>query len=395
MSAAPPFLALSDDLTGAVACAAELRSAGWPVSVAHWSDPSALMGRPCVVIDTNSRQLSPTDARDRVHTVLRRAPRVDDGAWVYKRVDSGLRGHVSTELQAVADVLGRPIAAAVAAPALGLATRGARQGMADQPLAATVYGDDPDAAPTDNLLELVRRPAVSVSLEQLRAGAVPIDHWLAGSFNVVFDAETPEDLQLVAAALRGYEHRFCLVGSVGLAGALHLPMLAPPRPGCLVVLGSMKQTACAQADALVAADPAIEQVLVGNGPVPVEQAAAALAAGRDVIVHARSGTPARPAPEVARALAETAHQVITAQRPAAVITVGGETASALWAEMGASSLSVEAVPWPTVPVLRLTHGPHGGLLLLAKSGAVGDAHWLFEALAAARALQRPEERTTS
>jgi uncharacterized protein YgbK (DUF1537 family) len=107
-------LLIADDLTGALDSAVFFAEHGWAVSVRDWRAVSATdlpRGKKYPVllaVDTNSRDLSPQDASDRIALLVARLAPLPPGGLVFKKVDSRLKGNVLAETVALASAIGRP-----------------------------------------------------------------------------------------------------------------------------------------------------------------------------------------------------------------------------------------------------------------------------------------------
>jgi uncharacterized protein YgbK (DUF1537 family) len=110
-------LAIADDTTGALEVGAKLAGLGVRTLVttllAGWPDAPAL------VVDTQSRQLEPAQARERVAAVAM-AAREAGVPYLYKKTDSTLRGNIASEFEALMDVFpDRRLVWVPAYPAMG------------------------------------------------------------------------------------------------------------------------------------------------------------------------------------------------------------------------------------------------------------------------------------
>ena len=177
----------ADDLTGAADSAVGFAAAGLETLVVPWRE-AALAAPPeaaVLAFDTASRDVDASVAADRAGAVARWFARhCDDRAWMYKKLDSTLRGNVAAELSAVEREL-RPsrVVVAPAFPALGRTTVDGRQRWDSEEVdVAALLG------PSD-----VQR--------------------------VVVDAARTEDLDALAGELEAQPERPLLVGSGGLAAA--------------------------------------------------------------------------------------------------------------------------------------------------------------------------------
>lgn len=145
---------IADDFTGAAEMAgiahrydllAEVRTTG--------RDPSAV---DVMVIDTHTRSASREEAERRVSREVR-SLREAGVEWVYKKVDSVLRGHVVPELTRVFEGLGIDRALLVPAnPSYGQVIREGRYMIDGRPLAETPFGSDPEyPAVSSHVLDLL------------------------------------------------------------------------------------------------------------------------------------------------------------------------------------------------------------------------------------------------
>ena len=121
------FAIVADDLTGATDSGAQLARAGYRAAVAfHDSQLPPTEDLDAVVVDTDSRQLSPESARARV---TQAAAQLKDARILYKKIDSTLRGRVAVEIGAAFLEGGRPNA--IVAPAFPDNGRTDRRGRPD------------------------------------------------------------------------------------------------------------------------------------------------------------------------------------------------------------------------------------------------------------------------
>ena len=115
---------ISDDLTGA----AELGAVGLRYGLAAEivAGEGAIAASDLVCVDTNSRSTSREEAARRTAAAARQL-NAAGAQWVYKKVDSVLRGHVVAEVEAVMKAFGVDRALVVPAnPLLGRIVRDGR-----------------------------------------------------------------------------------------------------------------------------------------------------------------------------------------------------------------------------------------------------------------------------
>ena len=133
---------IADDLTGAADSGIQFARAGYGTAVAFYGAPiPPSEGLEAVAVDTDSRLLSPQEARERVLEAGRASA---DARIVYKKLDSTLRGPLAAELAAALQSTGRSKAVvAPAFPSTGRSTLGGVQLLHGEPVHETGLADDP------------------------------------------------------------------------------------------------------------------------------------------------------------------------------------------------------------------------------------------------------------
>ena len=228
---APHQLAIiADDLTGASDTGAAFARQGLRTLV--WLSPSTGDDLPLadvLVVSTESRHIPRDQARDAVSSCARRVERWFTGQeprWIYKKIDSTLRGHPAAELAALMQALRIDRAlVAPAFPAQGRTTVAGRQLVNGAPLEETVFGRD--AAGSDlrvcfsSCADL--SPVRVIELAEVRRGPEYVAGVIAAAGPAVWigDAETETDLRVLAQAVT-LSHIQLLCGSAGLARAMTL-----------------------------------------------------------------------------------------------------------------------------------------------------------------------------
>ncbi len=334
-------------------------------------------------------------AHQRVIAELRGAGESTFPRWVYKKVDSALRGHPGEELIAVMDALGETTAlVAPALPSQGRTTVDGRQYVGD-PRLERDSGGTPGGG-IDLIERFSRQPGRAVRhlrLETVRDGTGAIERFLsaAGEGIMVVDAETDADLFTIASAVAESPIRV-LCGSAGFARqcARALPLTPSPHAGnrpaieegpVLIVAGSTHPATLAQVDHLRRAGyPVVRPVqAMLEGDVAHEDSAASelarhVASGRSAILTtAGMDRSPRGASFVAARLAGIVAQTAARTRLAGLIISGGDVAANILSGLDATLFHLcgevrPAMPWgivesPTVPPL----------LVATKAGSFGDA----------------------
>ncbi len=210
---------IADDLTGA----AELGAAGLRYGlraeiilgdeIRHSTD--------LVCVDTDSRSCTPAVAADRTASAASHL-RALGASWIYKKVDSVLRGQVAAELEAITHQLGSNLALLVPAnPSLGRVIQAGRYLIRGQPLHETEFAHDPEyPRRSSDVLDLLGTE-LSLPARVCRAGDP-----LPTAGIVIGEAGTPRDLQLWAHRVNiqilpagGVEFFAALMAAAGYATA--------------------------------------------------------------------------------------------------------------------------------------------------------------------------------
>lgn len=150
------ILVIADDFSGAAEIAEIGFCHGLKARVQTEFFPDS--GADLVVLDIDSRSCSPLQAAQRVQEVIRKiktaAAKID---WIYKKIDSVLRGPVAAELNALLNAAeARRVLLIPANPSRGRVIRQGRYFIDGQPLDKTDFANDPEyPAFSSKVLELL------------------------------------------------------------------------------------------------------------------------------------------------------------------------------------------------------------------------------------------------
>jgi uncharacterized protein YgbK (DUF1537 family) len=330
--------------------------------------------------------------------------------YIYKKIDSTLRGQPASELMAMMEALGVKTAlVAPAFPSQGRTTVGGRQRVDGVPVEETSFGR---AVHRSDLLALFGEEAGNrrvqlVELSAVRRGAAAVSEALNAPEPkvVVADAETDEDLAILArGAMIARVKLFC--GTAGLARALVkvLP-LAPsaptPKPPTfpagpvLVVAGSRNPRTIRQVESAQSRDAMVvtpDNAFLGGDMAALEETlrriGQALASGRNVILTTK-GTDDSPlgSRPVAARLASVACEMAIRRMVGGLVVTGGDVAAEVCTALGASALWLRGELQPGIPWGVLSDGVATGLRVVTKAGGFGGD----DALAAAISHLGPTE----
>ncbi len=391
------FVVVADDLTGAADCAARCRAAALPVTL-YVSPPRPPL--PCggLAVTSDSRHLSALDAAHRVRAVLDGLIDVPHTRW-YKKIDSTLRGHIGSELDAMLDVLGHP--QAIICPAFPAQERSLHDGYlggAAVPIAGI-------HAPT-LIADQSRRRVHAIPLAAVRAGRGALGDRLVsacarGAQLLVVDATTDADLSVIVEAASMALPAALLCGSAGLIGALTLTM--PPVPS-LGDTWTDEMDEVERAARRAACDgPVVMVVGSGSRRAHVQIASARAGGVRTVEVGAESLPDAAdtlllhlPLPDdraldgpharqAAALLAEAALSAIDRLRPGLLLLVGGDTAISVLTQLEVGRLTVLRELLPGMPLTYGLDAQGTARYVIVKAGNHGDAAVLETLLRITRA----------
>jgi uncharacterized protein YgbK (DUF1537 family) len=387
-------LILADDLSGAADSAVAALQAGLDAEVLLTAEGAEHSRTAVTAIDLNTREIEGERARTVTLKALEKIqPRTD--LFVYRKIDSTLRGHVAVELAATRTAASkRFILFAPAFPANRRITVGGKILVDGEPLEQTQFWNAETPRP-DFAAQMadVGLTMESLPLETVRRGKQEIHRTISdlvgeGCTTILCDAERDEDLFQIAQA--GFElgPQCLLAGSGGLAkelfklfpaGDLTIPVPRQLSKLILIVVGSF--AASSQTQFAKLRDLAGLQCF-WLGPEELEmptnfqpELVRLLDSGQDLAVAIDAGDVfpevTRPSRFLSGLLAPLFNRV------GALIVTGGETCRALLECIGAQKLQLldelePGVPFGFVPAPR-------PLLVVVKAGGFGHADTLRNA----------------
>lgn len=183
---------IADDLTGAAEIGAIGLRHGLRAEIIQSGKPSG--GMDIVCVDTGSRSCDPAEAAKRAAAAAKLL-RTAGATWIYKKVDSVLRGHVTAEVEAVMRQLKLERALLLPAnPSLGRTIRDGQYFVRGKLIHKTGFAYDPEyPRRSSQVLRLLKVPEV------FAIRVVNGDRQLYDSTIVVGEAGTPEDVSEWAA----------------------------------------------------------------------------------------------------------------------------------------------------------------------------------------------------
>lgn len=183
---------IADDLTGAAELGAVGLRHGLRAEIVRSGEPSGRADLVCV--DTDSRSCEPAAAAKRAAAAAKML-RAAGARWIYKKVDSVLRGQVTAEVEAVMQQLHLERALLLPAnPSLGRTIHDGQYFVHGKPIHETEFARDPEyPRRSSQVVRLLEAP------ENFLLRVVNGDRSLADGTIVIGEASTPADVQNWAA----------------------------------------------------------------------------------------------------------------------------------------------------------------------------------------------------
>jgi 4-hydroxythreonine-4-phosphate dehydrogenase len=395
VSATPQLVIVADDLTGAADTGAAFADAGLATAIPLAGAPPPAAD--VLVLSTESRDLAADAAIKAASAAAAGVLSVAGDAgprWIYKKIDSALRGHPRDELLAVMAAAGATRAVvAPAFPAEGRTTIGGRQWVDGAPLEASRFRQTTAGSDLIALFQNDRGiPVRHLDKATIRADPKRLRQILAAASPgiTIADAENDADLAALAAAVsRGPLRILC--GAAGFARQLAraLPLrtetlaptaVAPAAGPILVVAGSQHEATARQIEAMRRAGAAIvtpPQRLLDDSSLKVDITVSVvadhLAAGRDTVLTTAGLSPSRLGQDaVVARLAQIATASLVRRRVGGLVLTGGDVAVGVCAALSASTLWLRGEIAPGLPWGVLAGGVLPGLSIATKAGSFGD-----------------------
>lgn len=408
-----PVVVLADDLTGANDVAAGLAGAGARVCVLFNAEGKHDSARADVwVINTDSRALSAEEAAKRTQLAVDSLLLTGGNPWIFKKIDSTLRGNVGAEIEAALLASGAGVALIVpAVPRLGRVTRCGNTYIHGALLTESEFATDPKTPINSaNIAARIAQQSALPSREITpgEADSLAVEMQAAieqGVRYLIMDAESEEDLRNIMQAAAMLPSRPLLAGAAGLSEALCALLRGKAAQPLLAVVGSMSEIAQRQLDRLQAWHPVdvveIDVAQLFASPVWADRAlwkqAAldALRAGKHCVIRTCSEASQRHhiaqlceeyqydrrqlGEQICLLLADLTREIIEQVNPAALYLSGGDVAMAVAQGLGATGFEIHGQIAGCVPYGRLLDVKHA-LLVMTKAGGFGDENTLIEVI---------------
>ena len=371
---------------------------------------STFVPRGATALYTNSRALTVKTARKRLRSIAQRLSKLEP-LWIYKKMDSCLRGNPGAETETLMVELGYEASfIAPAFPEMGRTTVNGTHLVHGIPVGRTEISRDPLTPVTESDLCRViqsqsRYPVGHIPLNLLAGEEAAlrdeIERQIRGGIrHIVFDTTCREHLDRIARLIFSSSHRILPVGSAGLAAGLG--GLLPPGPILkthdhrtsedgkhLLVCGTNSEVTRRQIKTLVEVYP-YEEISLDPGILTDEHRRAdflnsaslvrsKLSAKHIVVtidrpnnhVSARQLNQQQAAQSMIAGLGRFLAAVLTETRPGLLFLTGGDTADAVITSAGGKGIRILGEVVTGVVQGTLIGGSLDGLPVVTKAGAFG------------------------
>jgi uncharacterized protein YgbK (DUF1537 family) len=336
---------IADDISGAAELAGAALRHGLRAEVQTVFDPRSDADVICVDTDSRSRSVPAAGhaAGDAARRVAEARP-----AWIYKKCDSVMRGHVLAELRAIMAASGHLRAMLVPAnPSRGRVIRGGHLLVNGQPLHTTDFACDPEHPRTTS--------RVTELLGHDLAGVIVPD--VSDEADLLRQAALVDDSMLAAGGVEFFEALLTRHGSAPVAGA-NVPLAdgqRPARPGegisppvTLVICGSAAAWSKRRQQARERGIPAFSL------PHDVAEITGALRSNRCALIGIGEGplTQGKAPSDLVGQLAQAGAAVLRDVSVERLLLEGGATAATVVRELGWTRLCACEVAAPGIGTLR-------------------------------------------
>ena len=419
---------IADDLTGANDTALQMQQKGAVTKILlaeQEPEDYARENTQAWAISTESRNLSPEDAYNRVKSVTNFLKDNFNFEYYYKKIDSTLRGHIAIETLTVLKELEYDAAVVIPAfPAEGRITVGGYHLLKGQPISMSEMAMDPVCPILESHIPTMFKEQVGeehsgiigiIELKTVMNGAGPILNKLnelieEGKKLIVVDAVSTTNIEQIVLAINKLEYKILPTGTAALAKVLanvwlgsiknHEEKLKIPALPKLVLSGSANPVSIKQIERLEHSDDfqnvyvislKADDILNNRQSVIVEKVLDSL--GKDNIIVVHTSNIMDDYDEVSGLIADDETdktifyqritdflgyiaQEISHMRDVILITLGGETSYKCCKNINSMELDIIDEAAPAIALTRNSQKKW----IVTKSGNLGNANTLVDIL---------------
>lgn len=388
---------IADDLTGANDTGVQYKKNGYSTTVKIMNDnditSKMFKTSDVVVINTDSRPLSGKDAYNTVYSLAKNLNTLDDIEYIYKKVDSLMRGNPAPELEAIIDATGAKVA--IVASAFPDNGRIVTDGTLMMP-------DNKHVDITNIFNTETKKKAVNVRIINIREGAESLKAFMErqmenGTSIFVFDTISNEDLAIISDASMLIEGKKVFCGSAGLAKQLGRKKKVEIKydDTVFIVVGSRSATTAHQVRlaketlklpiVLVSSNDIIEDRYEKAVTEAVEKSLEFYNNGEKLVIVAidslfqeytlvlrESEADSEKSLKIAQSLGDIVKRLYNDIKPVTFVATGGDTAFQICDFIGSDGMELTDEIVPGVPIGILREGIADGSSMVTKSGGFGE-----------------------
>lgn len=411
---------IADDYTGAADAGVQFAKKGLRTSIL--TDPQRISEVAkrvdVIVVDTESRLDSKEIAYKKVALVSQELNQIGVD-FLYKKVDSTLRGNIGVEIDSVVDALNvSMVILCPAYPKNGRITVGGFHLLNQDLIENTEMAKDPKSPVEESHIPTLVRAQSKYKVSHIDISTVSkgfkalqkeiTKHQNRGSRITVVDAMSQGDLKVIAKTVSTLNQPLLVCGSAGLAEELPEALNLTRSEGKMVVVIAGSVSAVTAQQILKAekslnmkvVEVGMRQVFMGERERSlevsrvVEKVQEAFDEREDVAIRwAESQSSAEEIKRFGRklgleddamrkgiggVLGEISLAIINGGRVGGMVLSGGETAFNVYEALNILETQVEEEVLPGIPILKFIGGKADGIRVVTKAGAFGDEDTLVK-----------------
>lgn len=388
------YLIIADDFTGSTDTGVQLAKRGISVQVQLHNEMSQTSS---LVIDTESRNLTTDDARDKISRALLPV-NLNKFDFVIKKVDSTLRGNISAELNEITKLYDYDILIfAPSLPSIGRQVKESVLSINGVRGLDTQFAHDPvKPLLDDNIVSILRSAFPGETISTITMNAIHQENINLDKTTRLYaaDAMTDFDLQLLVRTILKNKLRVLWVGSSGLMDAI-LSIKNPVAP-TLGIVGSVSDVTAEQVrfardnNVRIISVPIYDVYQKESYFKYVNKAAEEIHTGHDVIITS-SATLNRAELKITQeklmnrglsldeigvivqsVLGGLGRRILEKSTLSGVFITGGDTAKGFFDVVKADSVNILTEIATGIPMMRIKGGDYDNLRVITKAGAFGN-----------------------
>lgn len=385
------FLIIADDFTGANDTGVQLRKKGLR-TITVFNPDAVNEGNLSYVIDTESRPLKSSEAYEKVNNASKKI-NFKNFDFVYKKVDSTLRGNIPEEMKAICDVYNPDII--IFDPAYpdnkrtvlntNLMVNGVK-------VEDTEISKDPRNPVHESSIQKLLENGLKINvrhynLEEIRKNSISFSNGRV----FTFDTEKNDDFKNIISTAVKSEKKILWCGSAGLANAI-INFIYPTNP-VLSIIGSISDVSRKQVEYELSHGGSevkldIASIMKGNSiDKYVDEAVKILKMGKDtMVVSAPTRDDYDRAVECGKkkgmsktevskytqdVLGKVTEKILDSADVSGLFMTGGDTAISIINSLDIDSVEILQEIMPGIPLNKVNSGKHQGMKAVTKAGAFG------------------------